>query len=464
MFLQSNFAELVQRRRHTKSKAQVSEIDRKIEALLESEVKKAEDFAPVLTTIEKQFTKYHLPAKAMVSAFKELPERAKTALFESLRAKTDKSLIYQFVARLLGEGMVAEGWDLLSFCCDRVTENGKKRPSKSIISLIGSALFLVPGLKEKPMKIVVEKDMSVSMILCLLPVIFDTELKERRDKKYPVIADKIIMSTVEVWTRLDAEEREMYTNYVAPVFEGRDIDDLLFNKELQKAIPSGFMTAVHMTEPDHVNENDSERLTQEDTQERPVREAALTDVSTIATIVPGPVKPAEDQAQRLSLVTEQHFEPISAAQSLLSWVKNRQELVRNLSEAEENLQGENENLKQQVLRLTAENASFQQMGAETQSLVQRQQTEIKVLSEKIEAESKEHGRRIKAIVEESEKREERRLGEIRNRIASDLKPIINEIRLLSAEDDTASKARGLTKLFKTMIDILEYSHGVKFDT
>ncbi len=463
MSFNHQLADVIEQRKKSKSKAKKKELDERLEAILTKELTTTQDFASFLSSVEQGFSKYHLPAKAIVSSYSELSEQSRVVLLDSLKTNTNKSLIYQVIGRLLTETAEDEGFDLFQFCCENVTDQGSKVPAKSIQRMVGTALFLVPGLKEKPFKKILDRELSASMVLCLVPLLFQIG-EDGRNKKYPLLADKLILKAVQVWTHLDFEKRKAYARCLKPFFQGKRPSEIVFGEATLTRIPSAFMEAVHASQSVPIAGLDSTPPA----GTKPIKETEGVP-QDIPEQAPGPfrtvsqMETGEPSGPRLFATPDQidaSFDPIAEIQRLLKWVQQTQRLNRTKEEVNRQLEEENQRLKNEAETLQKEKNTLSTGIQELRSAIQRQGGEIESISLKLETQEREHRQRIEKIVEESDKREKRKLEEMKNRIASDIQPLVDEICDLSREQDGESKSRKLTKLINTVVNLLKHAHSI----
>ncbi len=93
---------------------------------------------------------------------------------------------------------------------------------------------------------------------------------------------------------------------------------------------------------------------------------------------------------------------------------------------------------------------------------ERENERVQSLVKQIDEMKSQHEATISRVVDESEKREERRLEQAKHRIRLDLDPLVKDFLSLenSTSPDTVSH---MTKLFRTIVKNLRATHGIELD-
>ena len=168
-----NKLESLVKARAAQKKTEQKLFDDKIVNLLVNELTQTQDIATFFNIIETHLRNlYHVAAKSVTYGFSELSEDGQKIFIESLSAAYEKALVYQIIVNFLAKEKKDLGIQLFSNCCDRITNDGRKRPAKEVTKKIATAFFQVPDLKEKPMRIILEhNDLPKTVILCLATVL-----------------------------------------------------------------------------------------------------------------------------------------------------------------------------------------------------------------------------------------------------------------------------------------------------
>jgi len=221
-------------------KAKRKEKHKKIETLITNQINQidqTQDFSSFLLTIENQLKRYYsVAAKGIVDAFSNFSENKKKIFLEILLLGHERTLIYHITVRIL---MVSfnEGMNILSNFCTKITDDGKKVPTKDILNKLKSALLSVPELEEKPLKIILnDGSIDKNLILSIMPILLDST---QQKKRYPLLKEKLILHTAAVWEKLS--EKDQYNTCIRCYLKGKYIDSFFVNKDYKNRISKDFI-------------------------------------------------------------------------------------------------------------------------------------------------------------------------------------------------------------------------------
>jgi len=266
---ETKLAELKSQQKRTSSKLEKKEILKARISLLQEGLIETEDISSFLKIVAHYFKK---PAKAIAGALDRLPETKKKSLLDCMKSNYKKALTYQLVAQLLVQEKILEGIDLLTHCCDLLTEGSKKEPEPDIREKIELAMFQAPSVEEKPLIILLDNNLSMSVLICLLYVVFYrtnsigqdklwAELRgeprdEKKDKLYIFIKYKLFLQSSKIWAELDAKQQKIFENIIGWL-PGRktirDIKRFYLDDGLKNPIFDKFIKAIKPKEPKNLS-------------------------------------------------------------------------------------------------------------------------------------------------------------------------------------------------------------------
>lgn len=449
---ETKLIELITQYKQTSSKIEKKEISGTQISLLKDELIKTEDYSSFLKIVEQNFTKYHIPAEAIVDALHSIPEATEISLLGSIQANYEKALVYQLITQLLVQGKVSEGIGLLTHCCDQSTGGCRKKPPKDIIQKIGSAMFQVPIIKEKPLKILLENDLSMSVLLCLLHVVFDQTPKGKKNKVYTFIENKLVLQSFKIWADLESKDRKAFEDLIRPLLKNKTISDFYLDDGLEDSIFDKFLKSIKPTEKGEIKDSKDIYLSE-----------SLTSISVYDI---KPPKTAKIDRQPPIITVQQPkqipdiFNPIQALNNLNSWIIKTKGLIKDSEEKDKLLKNKIASLEQDIEKIKNEKSDLQGKISNLSSTIERNSSEIEALNEKLESKEREYQEKLRRVVKESENRENRAIDQMKNRIASDIQSPINQFISMSQANDLSSREKGLIRTFRTVIDVLSHLHKI----
>jgi len=494
---------------NSKKRNKKPEIDKEISLLLNDQIQKAPEFEKFLSIVEKQSISPKLLSIAIMSGLEKISEDKKKELMESLKSRYQKPIIYQIIAELLTQDSSAQvGMELFSYCCDKITDNGKKAP-QPIINKMKNAF------EDNSLNFLSERDLSKNMMICFLNLIFN-----QKKVRYPLIIEKSVVKASKIWEGLPQEDRRTYANCIKDIFKGKAIDDILINKELKKDVSPEFMKAVSLSDKEDLSEKKSDTRplpSQKDQVKQfvPSEEKKATEPESVSDKehsveaaspsegkkVAKPesvsnkkpqsfpsqkeeqyVKPPFDPVQAMNDIVA-WLEPVLQAQKLFKWVEKKDDEIRAYKETEGKLRRDIDSLKahnislkdeleksEQIIKgyreaegkqrheidsLKADNRDLNNKIKDLVNLKEQNRNEIDTLKEKIETDKQFYQERMKTFGRESEEREKRLISEMKNRMASRLQPLIDRFNFLKQASDMNDREESLIITFDNMVNMLK---------
>ena len=460
-------------------KSEMQEVDEAIAILIERNLLATMDYEAFLLTLEARIKNiYHVAAKGVAAAFEKFPAEKQSAFVESLISTYDRSLTYQLIARLLHTGLVEEGMRMLSHCCERITDSGKKIPAKGLQTKLHAALFLIPDLREKPIKVILDgPSLTKNVIISILPILLDTKFQSKQKGNYPLFKEKILLHAHSTWKELPSEDRQDYKVCLSPYLEGKHLDDFIVNKDVRLEISDEFVSEFHLiggslkeangktdeiagncipAPPAKANGGNKNRAAMDEVPVLKKEEAIAA--------VPAEYSPSKTSHKRtlsdaipvlediLSWVEES---PVNPAKKLLAMLEDIEEIeatrVKQIEQGSQKIAILNDKIE----ALSSDNIALKNKLQSLKKDLDTKDGKIEALKDQMQTMGDTHQMKISEIIRESQEKESRTVQQIKNQIASRLQPLVNDFYLLKSESDLKEKCEGQYKIFNNIIVTLQ---------
>jgi len=471
--------------RATKKKSEQISFDDKIINLLVNEFTQAQDIATFFNIIETKLKNlYHIAAKSIPYGFSQLSRDSQKIFEESLSAAYEKALVYQIIVNFLVNEKEEFGIQLFSTCCDRITNDGRKRPAKEVSKKIATAFFQVPGLKEKPMRIILERDdLPKTVILCLATVLLDQRLETKQKQKYPILKEKILIKLAKVWGNMAARKRISFEKCIIPLLKEKQISDLLVTQDKNIQISDDFINKFFPKMSTEILIDEQKTKSNAFTEKEPVSEA-LVDESIVheehsfLDRIKGIEKSVLSVPSENKSLISPHFNPYLAIDDLLSWIKdapientqglsdwleNQRGRINQLKEKERDQKSEIANLKTEIQGLLKIIENKDGVIRQKDATALEKKASIKALEEKIDLINMEWKQKFQAQASEGESREKRLLKEYKNKVEFRLQPLVNEFRTLNSETDIKTRDYAKDKIFMKIVETLQHILDIRVE-
>lgn len=213
-------------------------------------------------------------------------------------------------------------------------------------------MFQVPKIKEKPLKVLLDKDLSMSVVLCLLHVVFDQTSKGKKDKVYTFIEDKLLLQTSKIWVRLEPKDRKDFEALIRPLLRNKTISDFHLDDGLKDSIFFEFLKSVKPTEKREIEDfiPDS-RISKTETS---INGYDIRPSQTIQIDRQPPITAVQQTTQILDT-----FNPIQALNSLNSWIIKTKKVIKDSEENDKLLKNKIASLEQDIEKIKIEKSDLQ---------------------------------------------------------------------------------------------------------
>ena len=446
-----------------------------ISTLIAEQLDQTEDFASLLTTIENQLNNiYHIATKGILTAFSLFSEDKKQKFLESLASGHDRTLVYQIIARLIPD-FFENAMPIFKSFCRRVTDDGNKIPSIEIQKKLKSAFILIPDLKDKPLKKILDNgNIDKNIILSIMPMLMDIDQNKQKNN-YPLLKEKLVLHTSKVWSKLSEEEQHDFKLCIRPYLRGDRIDTLFHRSELKNNLSQNFIDQFF---PDEKKAQDtsakqitsSAKVYHEKPEKNPSNQPQKIDSKVPATAneinqkneplvnedrIPNKNIFADSMTVLEDILSWVEESPVRKARQLLDQMADLKERQSNWPQKIEKAKKEINLLKQKNEDLTNENSSLNSKLQAMNEEIAHKNNEIKDIEKQAQTMADAHKEKITGIYAENEERQKRAISEMKNKIASRLQPIINNFYLLKDESDYQARSESQYRVFNNIIETLQ---------
>jgi hypothetical protein len=456
--------------RKKKKKSDLKDFDYEIVVLIGKHLTEIDEVAPFMAVIEKYMKNhYHIASKGIASGFSRFSDDKKKLFKESFLSAYEKSLTYQFISRLLEIGLTEEAMELLSYCCEMITNDGEKPPTKDLQKKLNAALLLIPELKEKPMRMVLEHaELSKNILISIMAVLMETKGNDKNKGKNLIFYEKLILHASKIWEKLSGNERDNYDNCISQYLAGKNVSDFLINVESKKNLSDDFIKEFFPEKAEVINDDVNKSIISDEI------DSESTDDKPTENIIKTPFTPSQssiNDSKKESLIDALH-----AMEEILSWVtdspiRESRKLLEKLEDLEENennwtkkinvLKNENNSLKEDLKELNSKNILLEDKYQVIQSEIEQKNNKIIGLQNELKLLNESNQNKISEVVKESEARESRAIYEFKNQIASRIQPIIDDFYSLNSKTDFKEKSEGQYKIFNHIITTFQEVLNIK---
>jgi len=430
------------------------DVDKRIVECLVENLKQSKDYNQYLEDIERLLCRYYpLAASGMVAGFSVIPIDQKTLFVESLVASRGKPFVYHVSASLLMNSLFSDGIDILAKCCDPLTDYGTKSPTSEVKRKFESAFLTAIGLKEKPMKALLDRDgLSVGIVIFILSTLFDSaKSKGLKKNTYPILLGKALTHAEKVWGKLVGEKQKHFANVIKPIINTKKMEDILRTNGSGKVISKDFIEELFLENKNRLSENEetlpSSRVSQECLEYDLSQTETNLDLKEKSPDDPKPIKLPD-------------FEPLKVVDDILAWIQDcpTQKTKKLFNWMEKN---DPVLLIGKIAKLSEENEELKSKLSHYETLLSEKNKENEKLKTDLQNSESWYLEKVRQMAAEHQDQEREDIQDLKDDVAQRIQPLIDDYLILKNQDDLDQKCYGMEKIFENFIEILKFGFDIE---
>ncbi|OQB76382.1 MAG: hypothetical protein BWX92_01843 [Deltaproteobacteria bacterium ADurb.Bin135] len=384
----------------------------------------------------------HIIAEAISNILDQQPVESFTNILSLLKGDIKNPLMYHLLARALVAGRNDVGQEWCDYLFNRITKYGTRNPSTVELQRIRAAFCGIPGLREKPLHALLQKekpDRGVTLVLVAL-------LGETGEKGSPSINDvilrqKILERAARIAGLLPGNEKMGFERLLKNLLHGKDVSYFVPEGMDIAGVGQDFLHSIGIT---------GIRAGDDDTgiAVREINDSVIADK-----------RKHIDKIGETGVPAKRYIEKLLDAERI---IKDLSSLIESAKTSMQSLYRENIKLEEK----TAEQSiMLGQLEAEKSALtenVSEKNLDIEKLQSQLQTQQADYETRIQRIIRESREARQLEIEQFRNRVVRDIQPIIVDMFSLDNISDPSERNEVLLDLIKTMLRTFKSSHGLEF--
>lgn len=437
-----------------KSPNSSEDIDKKIVEYLSENLKHSKDYDKYLEDVGRIHGSYYpIAASGVAAGLSDIANDQKKLFIESLAASCGKAFVYYVSATLLLTNSSADGIDILTKCCDHLTNRGIKLPTAGSQNKFRNAFLTSRDLKEKPLKALLNhSELSAGIVIFIVSILFDNEnAKGAKKNRYPMLLEQAIIQTEKIWQKLSGEKQKFFTNAIKSIIEREKVDDRFWKNNNNSLISSNFIKEFFPSIENDISENKS-------TQPSPNARQDSSERSPFETKKDTNLKAKESKDFAPKKLPD--FEPLQVLDDIHAWIEDcpLQKSKQLYKWMEKN---DPTNLLNQIDTVAKENDILQSKTIQLEKQLSEKTQENEKLKLSLKSAEDHHLFKIQQLATEYEDKEKQAIKDLKDDVAMRLKPFVDDYLILKEKDDISAKCQGLEIIMENFIKSLAYRFDIK---